>query len=186
MTTRLTGGSERGRLIKASRSGGLRPTTERVRAAVFSMIGLGAVESADVLDLYAGTGAMGIEALSRGAERVDFFERDAGRCREIRANLKALGLDGRGKVHAERVERGLARLDGAYGLALIDPPYDADPWDRIMTMLDERGLLKEDAVVVAEHPSRRGLAERYGRLARARSRRYGDTSVSVYVLEDMR
>ena len=113
MTTRLTGGSERGRLIRASRSSGLRPTSERVRAAVFSMIGRGAVESMDALDLYAGSGAMGIEALSRGAGRVDFIERDTGRCRDIRANLEALGLGdrGQGTCKAGRTRAGGAEAD---------------------------------------------------------------------------
>ena len=182
MTTRITGGSERGRLLRATRSSGLRPTSERVRAAVFSMIGPEAAESAFVLDLYAGTGALGIEALSRGAASVDFVESDAGRCRDIRANLEALGLADRGKVHVGRVERALARLEGSFGLVLIDPPYDTDPWDEVMTQLDEGGMLKQEAIVVAEHSSRLDLGQAYGRLARARSRRYGDTSVSVYDL----
>lgn len=182
MTTRLTGGSERGRILRASRSSGLRPTSERVRAAVFSMIGPGAVEAAGVLDLYAGTGALGIEALSRGACSVDFVESDAGRCRDIRANLEALGLANRGRVHVGRVERTLSRLDGSFGLVLIDPPYDADPWDGVMTQLYEGGMLEHEALVVAEHSSRTGLAPAYGGLVRAGTRRYGDTSVSVYGL----
>jgi 16S rRNA (guanine(966)-N(2))-methyltransferase RsmD len=153
-----------------------------VRAAVFSMIGPEAVESAGVLDLYAGTGALGIEALSRGAGSVDFVESDASRCRDLRANLATLGLAKRGRVHAGRVERAMSRLDGSFGLVLIDPPYDADPWDGVMTQLDEGGMLGQEAIVVAEHSSRRKLAPAYGGLVRARSRRYGDTSVSVYSL----
>ena len=182
MTTRITGGSERGRLLRASRSPELRPTPERVRAAVFSMIGPEAVESARVLDLYAGTGALGIEALSRGAGSVDFVESDAGRCREIRANLETLGLANRGKVHVGRVEKALSRLRGPFGLVLMDPPYDADPWDRVMTQLDGDGKLEREAMVVAEHSSRVDLATAYGALVRARNRSYGDTSVSVYRL----
>lgn len=182
MTTRITGGSERGRLLRASRSPNLRPTSERVRGAVFSMIGPGAVESARVLDLYAGTGALGIEALSRGAGSVDFVESDAGRCREIRANLEALGLANRGKVHVGRVEKALARLDGPFGLVLMDPPYDADPWDGVMTRLGGEDMLEREAILVAEHSSRVELAPAYGGLVRARSRRYGDTAVSVYGL----
>ena len=139
------------------------------------------MESVDVLDLYAGTGALGIEALSRGAGSVDFVESDAGRCRDIRANLEALGLAKRGKVQVGRVEKTLARLDGPFGLVLIDPPYDADPWREVMTQLDG-GMLEQEATVVAEHSSRLELAPAYGGLVRARSRRYGDTSVSVYIL----
>jgi 16S rRNA (guanine(966)-N(2))-methyltransferase RsmD len=153
-----------------------------VRAAVFSMIGPGAVESAYVLDLYAGTGALGIEALSRGAGSVDFVESDASRCRDLRANLETLGLAKRGRVHAGRVERAMSRLDGSFGLVLIDPPYDADPWANVMTQLDEGGMLEQGAIVVAEHSTRLELAPAYGRLAKARTRRYGDTSVSVYSL----
>ena len=182
MTTRLTGGSHRGRLLRASRSAGLRPTSERVRAAVFSMIGPEAVESARVLDLYAGTGALGIEALSRGAGSVDFVESDAGRCREIRANLETLGLAKLGEVHVGRVEKALARLGGPFGLVLLDPPYDADPWDGVMTQLAREGKLERESMVVAEHSSRFDLAPAYGSLVRARNRNYGDTSVSVYRL----
>lgn len=146
------------------------------------MIGPGAVEATGVLDLYAGTGALGIEALSRGADTVDFVESDAGRCRDIRANLETLGLADRGKVHVGRVEKALSKLEGSFGLVLIDPPYGADPWDKVMTQLDEGEMLEQEAIVVAEHSSRLELAQAYGRLTKARSRRYGDTSVSVYGL----
>ena len=87
-----------------------------------------------------------------------------------------------GRVHVGRVERTLSRLDGSFGLVLIDPPYDADPWDGVMTQLYEGGMLEHEALVVAEHSSRTGLAPAYGGLVRAGTRRYGDTSVSVYGL----
>lgn len=180
MTTRITGGSQRGQRLRSARGPGLRPTSERVRAAIFSMIGGAAVENARVLDLYAGTGAMGIEALSRGASWADFAEVHAGRCRDIRDSLLDMGLDERGRVYRARVEKALDLVDGDYGLVLIDPPYELDPWSNLMERLGTGRLLAEGAYVVAEHYQKRQLAEIYGGLVRVKSRRHGDTSISIY------
>lgn len=180
MSMRITGGSERGRRLRSARGKGLRPTSERVRGAIFSMIGREAVEGVRVLDLYAGTGALGIEALSRGASWTDFVEAHAGRCRNIREALREMGLSGLGHVYHARVERALNALPGGYGLVLIDPSYDLDPWTALMERLDSGWFLNEGALVVAEHYQKRQLAERYGRLARITARRHGDTTVSIY------
>lgn len=180
MSMRITGGSERGRRLRRARGKGLRPTSERVRLAIFSMIGKEAVEGARVLDLYAGTGALGIEALSRGASWADFVEAHAGRCQNIRETLHDMGLTGLGHVYRARAERTLDALPGGYGLVLIDPPYDQDPWATLMEMLNSGQMLGEGALVVAEHYQKHQLAERYGRLVRATARRHGDTSVSIY------
>ena len=180
MTTRISGGNERGRKLRASKDDGLRPTSERVRAAVFSIIGLGAVEGKRVLDLYAGTGALAIEALSRGAEQADFVEAHSGRCENLRQSLRDLGLSDRGRVHRAKAERAVETLEGKYGLVFADPPYDLDPWEAVMGSLGSGRLLDDDAIVVAEHRHNRELAERYGKLTRITSRRYGDTSVSIY------
>ena len=183
MSTRITGGRERGHKLRSAKATGLRPTSERTRAAIFSIIGREAIEDIRVLDLYAGTGALGIEALSRGAAQVDFVEVHHVRCREIRENLRAMGLADHGRVYRAKVERALSTLPGGYGLVLIDPPYDLDPWDLLMDRLNSGQLLKEFALVVAEHHYKRHLAERYGRLGRVTSRRHGDTSISIYKAE---
>jgi len=180
MDMRITGGSERGRRLRWGRGKGLRPTSERVRSAIFSMIGREAVEGVRVLDLYAGTGAMGIEALSRGASWADFVETHAGRCQNIRSTLREMGLSGLGHVYRAKAERALGALPGGYGLVLIDPPYDQEPWAILMERLNCDQMLGEGALVVAEHYQRYELAERYGRLVRATARRHGDTSVSIY------
>jgi 16S rRNA (guanine966-N2)-methyltransferase len=151
-----------------------------VRAAIYSIIGGAAVEGARVLDLYAGTGALGIEALSRGAEWTDFVESQQERCRDIRASLKELGLQSQGRVYCARVERSLGMVDGPYDLVLADPPYVMDRWDDLMGRLAGAGLLRDGALVVVEHESRRGLAQGYGGLTRRTNRRYGDTSISIY------
>ena len=183
MTTRITGGSHRGRRLRSSGGADLRPTSERVRAAMFSIVGRDAVEGARVLDLYAGTGALGIEALSRAASLADFVEIRSSRCREIRDNLGLMGLAERGRVHRARVDKALDSLEGGYGLVFIDPPYDSDPWEALLGRLGEGDLLEEDAVVVAEHRAKTELVDRYGPLVRARLRRHGDTGISVFVRE---
>ena len=180
MSTRITGGKDRGRKLRSAKATGLRPTSERVRGAIFSMIGRNAVEGMRILDLYAGTGSLGIEALSRGASWADFVEAHAGRCQEMREALRELGFAAHSHVYRARVEKALDVVDGGYDLVLIDPPYDLDPWDVLMDLLNSSQLVTENALVVAEHRHQRQLAETYGRLVRAKSKRYGDTAVSVY------
>lgn len=192
MSTRISGGNERGRRLRAPK-GGLRPTTEKVRAAIFSMLGE-SVENARVLDLYAGTGAMGLEALSRGAAVADFVEEDAKACSTINANIRSLGYQDRARVIRGRVEKATGSqtvLPGSstggrngrrYDLVFIDPPYDDDPWDELLGGLSDGLLLNTDATVIAEYGSARTLAVSYGRLVLDRTRRYGDSSISFFTL----
>ena len=154
-----------------------------VRSAIFSMVGPQAVQGARVVDLYSGTGALGIEALSRGAAWVDFVEGDSRLCRSLRQNLEELGMAGRGRVYRRRVDAALDELDGRYDLVFADPPYDQDPWTWLMDRLERGQLLSQQAVLVLEHHRRLELAQRYGKLARTRSRRHGDTMISLYVAE---
>ena len=185
MTLRITGGELRGRRLRSARGGGLRPTSERVRGAIFSIIGPDAVEGARVLDLYAGTGALGIEALSRGAAWADFVESGAVRCREIRDRLLELGLDDRSRVYAGRTLRVLGTLSIAYDLVFSDPPYELDEWESVMCLLDARGLVSEEGRMIAEYRGGTNLAEGYGGLRLTTSRRYGDTVVSIYIPGDI-
>ena len=138
------------------------------------------MDGAQVLDLYAGTGALGIEALSRGALSVDFVESHPGRCQAIRQSLSELGMAQKGHVHKGKVEKAFGRLGQGYDLVFSDPPYDQDPWNSLMSMLAGNQMLREGGLVVAEHRRERQLAEAYGRLARVTGRRYGDTLISIY------
>lgn len=180
MALRITGGIHRGRRLHVSGRGGLRPTSDKVRGAIFSILGRDVVEGTRVLDLYAGTGALGLEALSRGAAQTDFVEVDARRCQQIREHLNELSLVEQGRVYTGKVERMLDSLPGGYGLVFADPPYNMDVWESLMELLCRGDLLKNDSVVVVEHRYDTGLADRYGKLALMTRRRYGDTSVSIY------
>jgi 16S rRNA (guanine966-N2)-methyltransferase len=158
--------------------GGLRPTSDRVREAIFNRIG--GLEGARVLDLYAGTGALGIEAASRGAASLVFVER-APRCLSVlRANLATLGLKGSARVVAGDVPRAVRRLGGAgdrFDLVLVDPPYGSDEIRRACEALVASGVLARGARVVVERGRRHPLPVVEG-LAAVDERRYGDTVVA--------
>jgi 16S rRNA (guanine966-N2)-methyltransferase len=174
---RIVAGSRKGHRIAAPRGVVTRPTGDRVREAAFQLIG--SVEGANVLDLFAGSGAMGLEALSRGAARCVFVERDAEACRVIERNLEKLGLTGavvlrREVVEALREEKGHGRR---YELVLADPPYD--DWGGVAEPLSVRvpPVLAETALVVVETEAR---TEPDLPLDLVTSRRYGSARISVF------
>jgi len=165
---RVVGGEARGRRLTAPPGSTTRPTSDRVREAVFGMLdSLGAVEDAAVADLFAGSGAMGIEALSRGARSCTFVENDAAALRTIKDNLHKTGLNGAAVVRDD-VLRFVARAVPV-DLALIDPPYAFDRWPDLLDRLDA-------AVAVLESDRPVEAGERWQVL---REKRYGDTVVTV-------
>jgi 16S rRNA (guanine966-N2)-methyltransferase len=167
-------------VLRAPRGPATRPTSEKVREAVFAIIG--SVEGDRVLDLFAGSGALGIEALSRGAAHATFV--DAGRpaVDAIRDNLRELGLEARATVIPGDAVATAARHQGAapWRLVFVDPPYRSDLATRAVLALPcER--LSEDAVIVIEHDRRSAPPETLGSLLRTDQRRYGDTLISFFV-----
>jgi 16S rRNA (guanine966-N2)-methyltransferase len=146
-----------------------RPTTDKVRQAVFNSLGsMGVVEGATVADLFAGSGALGIEALSRGAEHCVFVERDRNALKALRENIAALGLAERATVHATDVMAWVPAMRGV-DIAFIDPPYAFDAWDKLLPLVDV-------TMVVAEADDPVEAPEGW---EQARSRRYGRTWVTV-------
>ena len=174
---RVSGGEARGRRLKAP--GNIRPTQGMVKQAIFNMVGQD-IEGAQVVDLFAGSGALGIEALSRGASAVTFVDREPRGLAILRQNLEALGLKERSTVVRADVVRWLegspAAIKGAR-LVFLDPPYEDVVMDRALKALD---LLDTSATVVAEH-SRRQQMPSLRRLRIDRQRRYGDSMVTVMI-----
>lgn len=174
---RVTGGRLARRRLRAPR-GGLRPTADRVREAVFAR--LGSLEGAAVLDLYAGTGALGIEALSRGAETAVFVERSAHSLSTLRANLEGLGLSTCTRIVPGDVPKVLARLgrgDERFDLVLLDPPYASGELGRALRALIQARVLAEGAMVVVESSRRHPVPAVEG-LAALDERCYGDTVIT--------
>ena len=144
---RVVGGSARGRRLQAPKGRTVRPTSDRTREAIFNVLeSRGGVEGARVLDLFAGTGALGIEALSRGAASATFVERDRAAASVIRDNLASLGLDGR--VAVADATAFVRREQGHYDIAFADPPYDFDAWADLLDALHARiAVLESDREV---------------------------------------
>lgn len=182
---RITGGTARGRALRGPRGAALRPTKGMVKEALFSIISSQVFELGRVLDLYAGVGALGIEALSRGAESVDFVEKDPATCSIIRRNLAETGFSDKSRVFCVSAKKSLSILAERYDIIFLDPPYSGDEVDKILAALGESALVGEGTLVVAEHTSRKGLAPEYGRLSLLKTRRYGDSTLSIFRQEDM-
>jgi 16S rRNA (guanine966-N2)-methyltransferase len=180
MPMRVIGGEARGRTLKGPPREGVRPTSDRVREALFEILGAHGASLTRVLDLYSGTGALGIEALSRGAEHCDFVEADSKTCGVIRENLSRTRTLDRARVYPLPVARALSRLSGPYALVVADPPYEYDRAERELVELVESGLLAEDAIIAVEHSKRREWPEQLKQKPRLLSRRYGDTFLTLY------
>lgn len=176
---RVIAGSLRGRRLRTPRGGAVRPTYDRVRESLFGIIE-SRIPGARVLDLYAGTGSLGIECLSRGAEHATFVERDRGVMAVLRGNIDALGLGPRATPVLEDVARYLGRGPGAgFDIALADPPYGGSAAEATVRLLAAWGGLAEDSIVVVEHAGRGPLDEAVP-LRRWRSERYGSTVVDFF------
>jgi 16S rRNA (guanine966-N2)-methyltransferase len=177
---RLTGGLDRGRRLIAPRGSQTRPTAAKVREAIFNI--LGPVPEGNVLDLYAGTGALGLEALSRGAPAAFFVEREHAPLVALRRNIKELGFEGRATVVPADVRGGLRRLRASgqrFSWVFLDPPYVKET-EGVLAELSGSELLNACAVIVLEHDRRNRPPESVGRLHLTDRREYGDTELSFY------
>lgn len=167
---RVVAGTAGGLRLTAPPGRTLRPTSERVREAMFGSLGsLGAVDGARVLDLFAGTGALGIEALSRGAASATFVDNDRTAEATIRANLQATGFAGAATVVCRDVEAFLDDVAGSFDLVVADPPYAFDDWDDLVARLPAPLAALESGKPVEVPPGWMIL----------RSKRYGDSVVTL-------
>jgi 16S rRNA (guanine966-N2)-methyltransferase len=184
---RITGGSARGRKLTAPRSDSIRPTCDRVREALFNILGQRIVGSR-VLDLFAGTGAIGIEALSRSAASVLFVDqsREAGRL--IEANLRAciprpcaafLPLNLATAANLQSL-RAAMEPEGRFDLVFMDPPYQKNLAQRVLAMVEKADILTEGALIVAEEHRHVSLPETVASLVLIDHRRYGETGLWFY------
>ena len=179
---RVVGGTARGRRLLGAIAPGARPTTERVRAAIFNILSPETYLGERALDLFAGSGSLGIEALSRGAAWADFVERDRRQCGVIRSNLENTGFPGQGKVYQADVIRLLDSLPGPYRLVMLDPPYRLTQLGDVLEKIAQPpGLIAPDGVVVVGHSRHAELLPSYGPLFRESLRRYGDNVVEFYI-----
>ncbi len=177
---RVIGGEARGRTLKGPPRSGVRPTSDLVREAIFDMLASHEADLSRVLDLYSGTGALGVEALSRGAAACDFVEADPRACDVIKENVVRVEALDRSRVYCMTVAKALNRLQGPYTLVVADPPYEYDRAESEVGAIIDRGLLGPGATVVVEHSKRKPWPETLAGLGQLLTRRHGDTSVTLY------
>ena len=182
---RVIAGTFRSRALQSPRGTATRPTSDRLRETLFNVIAM-RVSGARFADLYAGSGAVGVEAISRGAAEVFFAEKSDAALAAIRANLRTLGITKGFQVESAGTATLLKRLRGQpLDLVFLDPPYeDAEAYTTTLIALAEGELLHADSLVIAEHAKRQPPQEAYGRLQRTRTVLQGDAALSFYRLID--
>jgi len=178
---RVISGSAKGRPLKAVPGMGTRPTTDKVKEAIFSMIGP-YFSGGDVLDLFAGTGGLGIEALSRGMDRA-VFDADKKAVEVVAANLRATRLEDRAEVYrndAVRALKALGKRQRRFELVFLDPPYRMTAIEELVTTMQQLGVVGVGTTVVVEHDAENQFTDRIGAAECVRRAEYGETAVSVY------
>jgi 16S rRNA (guanine966-N2)-methyltransferase len=182
---RVIAGIYRSRPLRAPQGLDTRPTSDRLRETLFNVVAP-LIEGAVFLDLYAGSGAVGIEALSRGAREVIFVENSEAALKAIRANLANLGIKGGYALEARSVSAAIKRLAAsarAANIVFLDPPYlEAAAYETTLGLLGGEcpSLLAPNGIVIAEHTKKMDMAERLGRLTRYRLLKQGDAALSFY------
>lgn len=156
----------------------VRPTSDKVKQALFNILG-GKVEGAAFLDLFAGAGGIGIEALSRGAARVVFVDDSRRSLDVIRKNIEQTGFGDHAEVVASRAEAYLKRTTERFDVLFLDPPY-AEELTPLLELISGAGILKPDAIVLAEHFRKQPSPEKAGALTLYREAKYGDTILAFY------
>jgi 16S rRNA (guanine(966)-N(2))-methyltransferase RsmD len=179
---RVLAGALKGRRLQTPRGSTTRPTADQVRIALMDTL-MPRLPDARFLDLFAGAGGVGLEALSRGAAHATFVERDAPALTALRANVETLGVATQTRVERASVRVALERLAGEgerFDLVFLDPPYDEDLLTPTLEALGDGTVMTLDALVIAQHLTKRPPPEVVGRLRAYRTRRFGETTLTFF------
>jgi 16S rRNA (guanine(966)-N(2))-methyltransferase RsmD len=177
---RIIGGISRGRRLAGPRGLNVRPTADHVKEALFNILA-DRMAGARFLDLFAGTGNIGIEALSREARQVTFVESSPAVGRVLLANLQVCGFGHLADVRLMTVSRFLKQCrEPAYDIVFLDPPYQTQEAERVLPSLGRDAIIRANGVVIVEHFHKSPLGDRIGHLSLVKTYRYGDTCLSVY------
>jgi 16S rRNA (guanine966-N2)-methyltransferase len=187
ISVRVIAGTAKGRLLKAVPGNGTRPTTDKVKEAIFSMIGP-YFDGGLGLDLFAGTGGLGIEALSRGMERVIFIDMEKTSIQVVEDNLQTLGFKEQSEVYRNEAQRALKVLSKRglkFDLIFLDPPYRMKQVDEILLQIQQREMVQDQAVVLVEHETGHAYADEIGRFHVRKRSTYGETAITIYHYSDI-
>lgn len=179
---RVIAGTAKGRPLKAVPGMNTRPTTDKVKEAIFSMIGP-YFDGGLALDLFAGTGGLGIEVLSRGADKAIFIDREKVSIDVIRNNVNAASLADRSEIYrndADRAVKALAKRGEQFRYIFLDPPYRMTNMDEMLLSIASHNLVEQDAIIVVEHDSSHLYPEQFGGFVQRKYAKYGETAVTIY------
>lgn len=176
---RIIAGALRGQRLETPAGDRVRPTLDRVRESLFNILAP-RMEGATFLDLFAGSGANGIEALSRGASRAVFIDNHPQSAGCIRKNLASTRCEDRGTCMSYRLPEDLRRIPGEYSIIFADPPFDYGNYGALIEAVAESALLAPGGILIVEHGFKTDLPEEAGRLKRSQERRYGKTELTFY------
>ncbi|WP_416826959.1 16S rRNA (guanine(966)-N(2))-methyltransferase RsmD [Ectobacillus polymachus] len=182
---RVVSGICKGHPLQAVPGTTTRPTTDKVKESIFNIIGP-YFDGGMVLDLFGGSGGLGIESLSRGMDRAIFIDRDIKAVQTIHHNLQNCHLTTKAEVYrndAERALKALVKRDIVFDLILLDPPYKQQKIVSLISIIEQHGLLAQTGTIMAEHGVETELPDDIGRLRRIKYENYGITAISIYEYE---
>ncbi len=180
---RVITGTAKGHKLKAVKGMDTRPTSDKLKGSIFNIIA-DRIEGSYVLDVFAGTGGLGIEALSRGAAGAVFMDKSAGCCSVIKENLAHTKLSDKAEVYVTDYAAGIEKLyknGRKFDLIILDPPYNKNFIQEALKIMINNDIMNENSVIVAEHSTSDKLPERIGRLEAVDTRKYGDTSLTLFI-----
>ena len=183
---RVIAGKAKGHRLKVPKGTVTRPATDLVRGAIFSILETATTDWEQVLDLFSGSGALGIEALSRGAGWVDFVEREPRCCAIIRQNLEKTKLAAQAHIYCCSVAKALSFLDKEYSIILMDPPYSNSSIGNLVTQLATSKLVGIDTTLVVTHSPHLPLSSIYASLNLIKEHRHGDSCIALYRKEGIK
>jgi 16S rRNA (guanine(966)-N(2))-methyltransferase RsmD len=176
---RIIAGKFGGRKLTSPKDYQIRPTSDRVKEAIFSMLA-DAVMDSRVLDLFAGTGALGLEAISRGASHCVFVDNNRDSLRLVQENIRCLGAENESRLISGDYQVVLNQLKGPFDLIFMDPPYRHHEMEEILNRIQEKSLLALHGHIIIEHNQKDRLPERAGEFLTVKSKRYGSTHITIY------
>jgi 16S rRNA (guanine(966)-N(2))-methyltransferase RsmD len=177
---RVIAGTAKGHRLKAPKGNTTRPATDLVRGAIFSILETTTSDWEQVLDLFSGSGALGIEALSRGAGQVDFVERKPRCCAIIRENLEKTKLAAQAHIYCCSIAKALSFLDKEYSIILMDPPYSNPSIGDLVAQLATSKLVGVETILVVTHSPHLSLNSSYDTLCLVKEHRHGDSCIAIY------
>ncbi|WP_075981038.1 16S rRNA (guanine(966)-N(2))-methyltransferase RsmD [Bacillus massilinigeriensis] len=182
---RVVSGDFKGKALKAVPGSSTRPTTDKVKEAIFNIIGP-YFDGGIALDLFAGSGGLGIEALSRGVEKAIFIDRDGKAIQVIWENIKNCGLDERVEVYrndSDRALKAIVKRELSFDYIFLDPPYKKQQLEKIIGIIDKNKLLQKNGVIVCEHSSDITMPTQIGDFNKTKHETYGIIAISIYTYE---